>query len=244
MPDAQLISAHQLSSRLDDASVRIIDCRFALDDVHMGQRSYTLAHIPGAQYAHLERDLSGVIVPGVTGRHPLPRPTDLIATFQALGLDNEADIVLYDDGPSAFAARAWWLLAWLGKREGVYLLDGGYRAWCEVGLPVEHRTAVVSAGNFQGRPDDTLIVDAQALLRDIQSSRVTLLDARALPRFLGEAEPIDPIAGHIPGAICAPFTETSTQPVVFWRPSSCVHAFEESLLIAPRNRWWPTADQG
>ncbi|TCD24105.1 sulfurtransferase [Pseudomonas sp. IC_126] len=207
MPLAQLISADQLAARLHEPALRILDCRYALDDLDYGGRSYADAHIPGARHADLERDLSGKIVPGVTGRHPLPHPEDLIATFRALGLNNDSEIVLYDDGPGAFAARAWWLLAWLGKRDGVYLLDGGYRAWCDAGLPVEQNAPSPTTGEFHGQPDDNLTIDAAALSGELETPNVTLIDARALPRFLGEVEPIDPVAGHIPGAACVPFTE-------------------------------------
>lgn len=229
MPLAQLISADQLAARLQEPALRILDCRYALDDPDYGQRSYTDAHIPGARYADLERDLSGEIVPGVTGRHPLPHPADLIATLQALGLHDDSEIVLYDDGPGAFAARAWWLLAWLGKRDGVYLLDGGYRAWCDAGLPTEQNAPLPLAGSFQGEPDGNLTIDAMALSGELESPRLTLIDARALPRFLGEVESIDPVAGHIPGAACVPFTENLDADGRFLSPDRLRARFSQQL---------------
>lgn len=202
---AQLIDSTRLNAQLAHPNLCIIDCRFALDDPQYGKRSYEQAHIPGAVYLDLEADLSGPVIPGQTGRHPLPQPEQLVQRLRAAGLNNDSEVVLYDDGPGAFAARAWWLLAWLGKRSGVYLLDGGLKAWCAAGGPMSSEPAVVAPGTFDGTPDNSLLIDARQLLADLQQPGLTLLDARALPRFLGEQEPIDPVAGHIPGAQCVPF---------------------------------------
>ncbi|WP_260957412.1 sulfurtransferase [Pseudomonas citri] len=207
MPIAQLISPQALEQRRSQPGLVILDCRFALEDPDYGQRSYAEGHIAGASFADLERDLSGPVTKGVTGRHPLPEPGALIARLQSWGIDNDSEIVLYDDGPGAYAARAWWLLAWLGKREGVFILDGGLKAWHAAGLPLSLDPPAGRRGTFSGAPDATLLLDAQALQRRLGQSDMTLLDARALPRFKGEVEPIDPIAGHIPGAQCAAFTD-------------------------------------
>jgi len=207
MPLAQLIAPRQLAERLGEPKLVILDCRFALEDVDYGQRSYAEGHITGAHFADLERDLSGPVVKGVTGRHPLPQPGRLIERFQQWGISNDSDVVLYDDGPGAFAARAWWLLAWLGKRSGVYILDGGLKAWHAAGLPLSLDPADRHEGSFSGKPDPALLISAQQLRERLGDPALTLLDARALPRFRGEVEPIDPVAGHIPGAQCAAFTE-------------------------------------
>ncbi len=207
MPLAQLIAPRQLAERLGEPKLVILDCRFALEDVDYGQRSYAEGHIAGAHFADLERDLSGPVVKGVTGRHPLPQPGRLIERFQQWGISNDSDVVLYDDGPGAFAARAWWLLAWLGKRNGVSILDGGLKAWHAAGLPLSLDPAERHEGTFSGKPDPKLLVSAQQLRERLGDQALTLLDARALPRFRGEVEPIDPVAGHIPGAQCAAFTD-------------------------------------
>ncbi|MET3453989.1 MULTISPECIES: sulfurtransferase [Pseudomonas] len=207
MPIAQLISPQALEQRRSQPGLVILDCRFALEDPDYGQRSYAEGHIAGASFADLERDLSGPVTKGVTGRHPLPEPEALIARLKAWGLDNDSDVVLYDDGPGAYAARAWWLLAWLGKRDGVYILDGGLKAWHAAGLPLSLDPPQNSLGTFTGAPDASLLINAQALQQRLGESAMTLLDARALPRFKGEIEPIDPVAGHIPGAQCAAFTD-------------------------------------
>lgn len=143
----------------------------------------------------------------MTGRHPLPAPATLADKLRDWGITADSTIVLYDDGPGAFAARAWWLLAWLGKRDGVFLLDGGLKAWRDAGLPLTREVPVVQPGDFAGQPDNNLLLDADGLQQRLGDTRLTLLDARALPRFKGEVEPIDPVAGHIPGAQCAAFTD-------------------------------------
>ncbi len=207
MSIAQLITPSALYARLEQPDLLILDCRFALDDPAYGQRSYDQGHIAGAQFADLERDLSGPISKGVTGRHPLPQAAALLERLRQWGLNNASEVVLYDDGPGAFAARAWWLLAWLGKREGVYLLDGGLQAWREAGLQLTQTPSSAPPGDFQGQADAGLLVSASQLQQRLHSPELTLLDARALPRFRGEVEPLDPVAGHIPGAQCAAFTD-------------------------------------
>lgn len=229
MPLAQLITTTQLSQRLDEADLLVLDCRFALEDPAYGQSSYQQGHIPGAHFADLEKDLSGPVAPGITGRHPLPDPQRLLARLKQWGLNEHSEVVLYDDGPGAYAARAWWLLLWLGKRDGVYLLDGGLKAWREAGLPLDDATPPDKDGNFYGHADDSMIVDASWLHDHLESPALTLLDARALPRFLGEVEPIDPVAGHIPGAICAPFTDNLDSNGCFLAPDQLQQRFARLL---------------
>ena len=207
MPVAQLISPQALNERQSQPRLVILDCRFALEDPDYGLRSYAEGHIEGAQFADLERDLSGPVTKGVTGRHPLPDPDELIERLRGWGINNDSDVVLYDDGPGAFAARAWWLLAWLGKRDGVFVLDGGLKAWHAAGFPLNLDSVKVPRGHFDGAPDNQLLIKAQALQKRLNDPALTLIDARALPRFRGEVEPIDPVAGHIPGAQCAAFGE-------------------------------------
>ncbi len=207
MPLAQLISATALHARLQEPNLVLLDCRFALEDPSYGARSHAEGHLPGAHFADLERDLSAPVVKGVTGRHPLPDPQNLVDKLRSWGIDNDSTVVLYDDGPGAFAARAWWLLAWLGKRDGVWLLDGGLKAWKAAGLALTGDTPKQRAGSFDGQADDSLLLSAAQLQQRLGTSDLTLLDARALPRFRGEVEPLDPVAGHIPGAQCAVFTD-------------------------------------
>ncbi|MBF6027451.1 sulfurtransferase [Pseudomonas sp. P115] len=204
---AQLISPQQLAERQKSSGLVTLDCRFALEDPDYGRCSYTEGHIEGAQYADLERHLSGPVTKGVTGRHPLPAADALVRQFRAWGINADTDVVLYDDGPGAFAARAWWLLAWLGKRDGLFILDGGLKAWHGAGFPLSLDAPIIEVGTFNGTPDNQMLLDAEHLQKRLGQPGLTLIDARAQARFRGEVEPIDPVAGHIPGAQCAAFNE-------------------------------------
>ena len=207
MPLAQLISTQDLQQRLQQEDLLLLDCRFALEDPAYGRRSYLEGHLPGAHFLDLEQDLSAPVIKGVTGRHPLPDPSALVERLRSCGLRQDSQVALYDDGPGAFAARAWWLLVWLGKRDGLYLLDGGLKAWREAGLELTCAAPDNAPGDFCAEPDNSLVLTAEQLALRLGTADLTLLDARALPRFLGEVEPIDPVAGHIPGAQCAAFTD-------------------------------------
>ena len=233
MPLAQLISANALHARLEQPGLLILDCRFALDDPAYGQRSYAEGHIPGAQFADLERDLSGPVRKGVTGRHPLPEPGLLRERLRAWGLRPGSAVVLYDDGPGAFAARAWWLLAWLGKRDGVYLLDGGLQAWRAAAHELTQALPPPAPGDFAGQPDASLLLSAGQLQQRLGQPELTLLDARALPRFRGEVEPLDPVAGHIPGARCAAFTDNLGSDGRFLPATQLRQRFAEQLGERP-----------
>lgn len=229
MPIAQLISPQQLAARQQQPGLVILDCRFALDDTSYGQRSYADGHIDGSAFADLERDLSGPISKGKTGRHPLPDPQQLIERLQYWGVNADSDVVLYDDGPGAYAARAWWLLAWLGKRDGVFILDGGLKAWHAAGLPLSLDPPNKQPGHFTGQPDDSLVLSSDQLQARLGEPEMTLLDARAGARFRGEAEPIDPVAGHIPGAQCADFTANLSPDGRFLPAEQLKQRFAEKL---------------
>jgi thiosulfate/3-mercaptopyruvate sulfurtransferase len=192
-----LISAETLAR--SPAALRILDCRARLGDPAFGARAYAEGHIPGALYASLDDDFAGP--PGDGGRHPLPDPETLRDRFRAWGVNDDDQIVVYDDAGGAFAARAWWCARWLGH-EAVAVLDGGLPAWPG---PLSQAQPVVDRGNFSIRPPLTRTVDAATLLAGLQDS--TLIDARSQARFDGREEPVDPVAGHIPGAACRPFQD-------------------------------------
>ncbi len=229
MPLAQLISPRELAARQQTPGLVILDCRFALDDADYGQRSYAQGHIEGARFADLERDLSGPVTKGRTGRHPLPDPKVLLERLRAWGINDDSEVVLYDDGPGAYAARAWWLLAWLGKREGVYLLDGGLKAWHGAGLPLSLDAPRSAPGRLTGEPDMSLVLSAERLQNRLGRPTLTLIDARAEPRFRGEVEPIDPVAGHIPGAQCLVFTDNLGEGGRFLPPEQLHERFAQAL---------------
>lgn len=229
MSIAQLIGPEQLAARQQRPGLVILDCRSALEDPDYGQRSYAQGHIEGARFADLNRDLSSPVVKGRTGRHPLPDSDTLVERLRAWGISNDSDIVLYDDGPGMYAARAWWLLAWLGKREGVYLLDGGLKAWHAAGLPLSLDKPGGEPGDFTGEPDMSLVLSASRLQGRLGRPEMTLIDARAEARFRGEVEPIDPVAGHIPGAQCVAFNENLGPDGRFLPPEQLKQRFAEKL---------------
>lgn len=202
-----IINATQLAERLDDPNWVIVDSRFKLAAPAQGEKDYELAHIPGAVYAHLDRDLSGPIVKGVTGRHPLPSVEKITQVFSRLGIDSAIQVVAYDDLGGALAAgRVWWLLRWLGH-EAVAVLDGGWQMWVKGGYPVRHGKEQRKPREFLPQPRNELVVTTEELdsMRNDPAFRV--LDARAADRYRGENETIDPVPGHIPGAISAPYAD-------------------------------------
>jgi thiosulfate/3-mercaptopyruvate sulfurtransferase len=197
-----LITVAQLKDAYLDDALFIVDTRFRLDDTTYGARAFADSHIPGSVYLDLDRDLSAPVVPGVTGRHPLPDPAELAEKLSAAGLRPEHHVIAYDDGPGFYAARLWWLLRWLGHTQ-VAVLDGGWAAWQRSGGVQSSQSARKRLpGKFVGQPDSRLLVTADDIVDASQSGRFLLLDARAEERFRGEVEPIDPVAGHIPGARC------------------------------------------
>ena len=200
-----LISARALHAKRQHnaATLRLIDCRSKLQAPGWGREQYLTSHIPGAIHADLEQDLSGPIIAGKTGRHPLPEPAVLAATFARFGIGPDTDVVAYDDAGGAYASRLWWLLRWLGH-ERCSLLDGGWPAWLAADLPTQAGAEHVEPTAFIGELQAGQIVMAEAL-QNIDQKRV-VIDVRGNARYAGLEEPIDPVAGHIPGAINLPFT--------------------------------------
>jgi thiosulfate/3-mercaptopyruvate sulfurtransferase len=201
-PYTTLIDAASLAA-LPDQQLALFDCRFELGDPAWGQAQYTQAHIPGAQYLHLERDLSGTITAS-SGRHPLPDPRAFAQRLGDLGAGPDAQLVAYDQGNGAYAARLWWLARWIGARR-VAVLDGGMAAWRAAGLPLETvtrapRQQVMPVEMDRGSALETSSIDELRL-----RPGNLLVDARSAERFAGRNESIDPVAGHVPGARSFPF---------------------------------------
>jgi len=195
-----LISAGNLNERLNATrDVLVFDCRFDLADPEAGSAAYAAGHIPGAHYLHLDRELSGTKT-GTNGRHPLPERAALVATLAARGLNAGQQVVAYDAQGGMFAARLWWLLRWLGH-DSVALLDGGLPAWQAAGLPLTEALPSAVGGNFKAGAPLQVTIDAQAVQRNLATHELTLVDARAADRYRGENETIDPVGGHIPGAL-------------------------------------------
>jgi thiosulfate/3-mercaptopyruvate sulfurtransferase len=202
-----LVSVDELIARLSEPTWKTVDCRFDLMHPEKGYGEYQRDHIPGAQYAHLDKDLAGP-VSGSTGRHPLPSVEVFSRTLSAWGIDNNSQVIVYDHASGATAARLWWMLRWVGH-ERVAILDGGYAAWQNAGQPVSDQEELVARGRFRPLPDSRTIAsteEIQALLG--AGEALTIVDARDRQRFAGKSEPIDSVAGHVPGAMNFPYFES------------------------------------
>lgn len=207
-----------------------VDCRFSLADPEKGYRDYLAGHIAGARYAHLDLDLSGTMIPGETGRHPLPKLKEMNAAMRKLGIHRESKVVAYDDFGGAIAARLWWLLYYLGH-EDAYVLDGGWQQWQAAGLPVQSgEESAVEPGNFAGFAQPELVADALDVLAVLEDPTRTLIDARTAARYNGEEEPIDPVAGHIPGAINMPFRDNLDENLRFLPADDLRRRYQEHLV--------------
>jgi len=195
-----LISVDGLLKYLSHPNWKIVDCRFWLENPSKGQKDYLVSHIPGAFYADLDKNLSGPIVPGETGRHPLPGIKEFSAFLGSLGIDNQTQVVAYDDRGGMIAARLWWLLNWLGHNQ-VAVLDGGFTKWIKVGAPVADEIPKAINKVFAPQVNPQMIITHNEILDRFGDSRYLLVDSRAPERYRGEMEPIDPVAGRIPGAV-------------------------------------------
>jgi thiosulfate/3-mercaptopyruvate sulfurtransferase len=208
MAMSPLIDAHSLIQMLaaPAASARpvcVIDVRFNLAQADAGQEAFHAGHIPGALYAHLDRDLSGPKT-GRNGRHPLPSPEAFTATARRWGLQPDTHVVVMDDQGGMFAARLWWMLRWLGH-DAVQVLDGGWKAWLAAGGPVSLDTPLPAPGHWSAAPRPGHLRQVDEVWREVSrgdagAQALCLIDARAPDRFRGENETLDPVGGHIPGA--------------------------------------------
>ncbi|HEY1873659.1 MAG TPA: sulfurtransferase [Steroidobacteraceae bacterium] len=203
-----LIEPAELARHLDDPAWAIVDCRFDLARPDWGAHAFAASHIPHALYAHLDGDLSGPRS-ARSGRHPLPQVEALAATFGRWGIDEHVQVIAYDQGSGALAARLWWLLRWLGHTQ-VAVLNGGLAAWERAGLPFSTVSEPRAQRHFTARPEPRLLATSGEVATAVSSDALThgqqlLVDARSVDRFAGENEAIDPVAGHIPGARNHPF---------------------------------------
>jgi thiosulfate/3-mercaptopyruvate sulfurtransferase len=213
-PDRSVVSVQWLREHLDDPQVAIVDCRFALMQPEIGRQQYQDGHIPGAYYLDLNRDLSGPVGKH-GGRHPLPDHDLFAAKLSAMGINSSPSdgstptlVIAYDDSRFAFAARLWWLLSYLGH-DRVAVLDGGFAAWIDAGYSITKEIPKPRSGLFIPRPNPAKIVDIDDVKVKKDLPGVVLIDSREAERYRGEREPIDPIAGHIPGAVNYPWQQAS-----------------------------------
>jgi thiosulfate/3-mercaptopyruvate sulfurtransferase len=233
MPYKLLITALELATHLDDPDWVIIDSRFKLANPGQGRKDYVSAHISGAVYAHLDEDLSGPIVKGVTGRHPMPEVGKITAVFSTLGIDSNVQVVAYDDVGGALAAgRVWWLLRWLGHEQAA-LLDGGWQAWVNNGFPMKGGKETREPRVFIPHLHNELIVSTEEVEKMCKDPLYRVLDARTAERYRGENETIDPVAGHIPGAISAPYPDNLNPDGTFRSDESLAEKYKQLVEGVP-----------
>lgn len=197
-----LVQAETLAMALNRADLVVVDCRFTLLDPHAGEHAYLQSHLPGAAFAHLERDLSDMGRHG-EGRHPWPDADAFAAKLSRWGIEPHHQVVAYDDGDGSIAARLWFLLRALGH-EKVAVLDGGWARWTALGLPVSSAPRAPSATHYPAVFDPSRLCDAPAVAEHVAKGGL-LVDARTPARFRGEEEPLDRVAGHVPGAVNRPY---------------------------------------
>ena len=232
----ELIAPQDLHRHLDDPQWRIVDCRFELMRPEQGRADYLAGHVPGAVYAHLDHDLAAPVTPA-TGRHPLPAPDVFARTLGNWGIAPDTRVVAYDQAGGAIAARLWWLLRWLGHRR-VRVLDGGYAAWQREGLPTSAEVPEIEPTAYPARADERMVVTTGEL-PDLLERGELLVDARDPDRFAGRHEPIDTVAGHVPGAVNFPLG-TSLREDGSWRPPEELARAWETRLGPPPGRSWIT----
>lgn len=221
-----LITPEQAQKHLNDPNWIFIDCRFALADSEQGFRDYQAGHIRGAVYAHLNKDLSGPIIPGVTGRHPLPDEQTLAHTFSRLGIDAKTQVVAYDEAGGFMAAsRLWWLLQWAGHSAAA-ALDGGLKEWVRLGYPTSTGIEVKPQRTFVAHYNREMSVNVSQVTVLRQNPSYAILDARANDRFRGMNETVDPVSGHIPGAKNVPFAENLDAAGKFKQPEQLKQRFD------------------
>ena len=245
MNHTTLISTEQLQLLMKSGQpLRVFDCSFNLMQPHLGEQQYQAAHIPGAIYADLEMALSarhgvsgahGVITatgadaPASGGRHPLPNRERFATWLSSVGMGNEMQAVVYDRNGANYCGRLWWMFKWAGH-ENVAVLDGGLQAWQAAGGAVNSGNEPAHfQANFLLQPERATLVDAKAVAAQLGRPTQTLIDARAAPRFKGEVEPMDPVAGHVPGALNRPFGQNLT-PEGKFKPAEQLKAEFAALL--------------
>jgi thiosulfate/3-mercaptopyruvate sulfurtransferase len=227
MTASTLIQAEDLAALLGDARLRLFDCRFDLARPAYGRSAYHDEHVPGAIYADLNADLSAPVT-ATSGRHPLPEPEQFAVRLRAWGVDADSRVVAYDDGNGAYASRLWWMLRWLGH-DDVAVLDGGMRRWLQLGLPLSEDVPTPAPGSFMARPRPGMAASAAEVLAAAASPVARVLDARAPERYRGEVEPIDQVAGHVPGARNHPFAASLDSQGRFLPPGALRDALAASL---------------
>lgn len=232
MPYTVLIATDELAPHLGDPDWAIIDCRFRLDNPAFGRQAYNEAHIPGAIYAHLNDELSGPIVPGQTGRHPLPSLEQFAETLSTWGIDERVQVVAYDDMGGMIAGRLWWMLRWLGHFN-VAVLDGDFRHWQKEGRPVTSGGEQRPRRRFLPYPQPHMQVSRTDVIANLNDPQFQLFDSRDEKRYRGEPNPLDTISGHIPGAQSAFYARNLDENGKFLPPEKLRERFAALLHDRP-----------
>jgi thiosulfate/3-mercaptopyruvate sulfurtransferase len=226
-----LISVRELNARIDNPHWVIIDCRHDLADTSAGRRAYEKEHLPNAHFAHLDNDLSGAKTApsgAFHGRHPLPDKSAFIHTLRAWGIDDSSQVVAYDAHGGMFAARLWWMLRWVGHA-GVAVLDGGLPAWQAGQLALTDKLPAVLRGSIQNKPSMVSQVSVGDVVANLGIGSRTVVDARSPDRYRGENETIDPVGGHIPGALNR-FFKDNLQPDGLFKTPDVLRAEWETII--------------
>jgi len=223
-----IISASELTNILNQPNLVIIDCRFSLADTESGRNDYKKSHIPTAYYAHLDNDLSGEIIKGKTGRHPFPSIPKITKLLTNWGIDENTQVVAYDQGHGGIAARLWFMLKWLGH-EKVAVLNGGWKYWETINGETSAVIPNSTPKEFKPNSRPNLLVDVAFMEQNLGNAALLYVDSRGAKRYRGEEEPIDPVAGHIPSAISAPFAENLGADGLFLDKESLTKRFEGIL---------------
>jgi len=227
-----IVGVDELHAHLNDPAWIVVDCRHLLQDFGAGRRMYEAAHVPGAFYAAGEEDLAGPKT-GRSGRHPMPDPEQFAAFLRELGVDDDTQVVAYDAGADMWAARFWYLCRYIGH-DAAAVLDGGFAAWTGMGKPVSAEIPKRPRnGTITVRPRSQLAVDVNDVLQSLERKHFALIDARGADRFEGRNETIDPVAGHIPGAVNRPFRANYAGPFGQFKPPEELRREFESLGIPP-----------
>ena len=223
MSHTTLISVADLAQHFNDPAFVILDCRHELTNPEFGSKAYAESHIRNARFAYLDRDLAAPLT-GRNGRHPLPDPKLFADWLGRMGVSNDKQVIGYDNAGGVYASRLWWMLRWMGHRS-VAVLDGGWQAWLAAGLPVTAELPVPKPARFTGSPQMSP-VDANYVLKHLQSPDMVLIDARANDRYHGQNETIDPVGGHIPGARNRFFKDNLTPQGFFKSPEQLREDFK------------------
>lgn len=226
-----IISTDQLADIIDHDDVRIFDCRFLLKDPQGGLKKYQEGHIPNAQFADMDTQLSSAMT-AQSGRHPLPKSDDFIQQLRAWGVNDDTQVIAYDDISGAFAARMWWMLRWMGHNK-VAVLDGGLQKWQAQGGSLSTETPDFAAGNFVADMHMDWLLDIETVQAELAKGTITLIDARAADRYTGKDQTTDPVPGHVPGANNLPFGGNLTQEGTFAEPEVIRARFAELAADQP-----------